>query len=145
MDPLTDEIGLVAQQLNHLIEEARQRQQRAGMAQTTSSAAVMALLAMQSKMYIEMPPPLGWPGWPPGLWRKGVSLLQRLSHRAVAWMMGSLVAQQNQFNATAVRAVQSLLAEQAEMQSAYQHWEAQLAALSRDVERMQQQRDEPRT
>lgn len=149
MDSQTEEILVIAGQLNNLIDDARQRQRQAGLAPITSSAELVALMALQSKAHVAIPPPVGWPGWPAGLWLKGVSLLERLSHRSIAWMIGSLVTQQNQFNATVVRAVQSLLAEQAERWRLYQEWqttsEARLAALSLEVERLQQAADEART
>lgn len=143
MDSLSENIAKMAQHLNHLIEDARQRQQQARVAQTTPLAELMALIALQSKVRIEIPRPLGWPGWPTGLWPKGVSLLQRLSHRSIAWMIGSLVAQQNQFNATVVRAIHALLTEQAEMRNAAQQrqtaYEARLVELNREITRLQEQ------
>lgn len=50
--------------------------------------------------------PIAWPHWPPGLLPKLKALLQKVTRRLLAWYINPIVAQQNAFNHSVLRALQ---------------------------------------
>ena len=50
--------------------------------------------------------PIAWPHWPPGLFPKVRALLQKVTRRLLAWYINPIVAQQNAFNHSVLRALQ---------------------------------------
>ena len=85
--------------------------------------------------------PIAWPHWPPGVVPKGKALLQKVTRRLLAWYINPIVAQQNAFNHSVLRALQDadrrheeLTAQVTELDRVCQTLRDELAALDRPAD-----------
>lgn len=125
-------IESAAQQLRQIIDEARHRHASNLSGADIPPASAAALYDLQRHMVVEKH--LGI-NWPPGLLPKAIALYHKIMRRLLRWYIDPLVSQQNQFNAAALRAVQSILGDlqdvRAEQQARLSTLSEQLATLER--------------
>lgn len=139
MDQLAQNIADVAQTLQEITAQARQR--GAHKFFTSSSGQRPSIKAMQQKVWVNSHWPIAWPQWPAGFLPKVIALWRKVMRRMLQWYIDPIVQQQNEFNQATLNAIRLVSQELLELRlgtnDTSDRQQAQLDRLTTQVEALQ--------